>query len=176
MNPLRKQSTKPRVHFPRRKVPLALAAVGAAALAVPAVAPDAAEAEVKEFPQEVRHLNGFWANEHVPAYMCPRERPYLENKNYAPFGTTLPRGVSVNQEREPWPIGVSITRVATKGVHKGHYGDAYGNRKWALGTLSDQWSSATNWTGGDQWYQVVLHCTSNLAEAYEDTMGEAVRP
>jgi hypothetical protein len=162
MNPLRNLNLSARLRGNTR--PLALAAFGAAALAAPAVAPAVAQAEVKEFPQEVRHLHGFWANEHVPAYKCPSDsHRFLENKSYAPAGTSLPRGVSVNQEREPWPIGVSITGLQTMGVSK------TGNREpWVLGTESGFGrSSATNWAGGDQWYQVVLHCTNDKTEGYQ---------
>jgi hypothetical protein len=155
----------------RNARPLALAALGAAALTVPAVAPAPAEAAVKEFPQEVRHLNGFWANEVVPGCRCPDSHPFLENRSYAPFGTSLPRGVSVNQERDPWPIGVSITAVKVVGTGRG---SGYNQNAWVLGTASHPslgWSSATNWTGGDQWYQVVLHCSTSQDDGYHDFLG-----
>jgi hypothetical protein len=135
-----------------------LAGAAAAALALaPAPANAATSSSVAAYPQEKRYLDGFWANEKVPSYKCPMERPYLEDWNYAPPGTTLPRGVEIKQARTPWPIGVSITGV--KGIQ--------GDLTYAHGTPSHLLtSSATNWTTGREWYQVVLHCTSDKSQSY----------
>jgi hypothetical protein len=140
--------------------------VGIAALAAATVAgtlglthgtAHAATKTVKELPQEKRYLEGFWANEHVPAYQCPSSHPYLENEYYAPTGTSLIKGVSINEDRSPWPIGVSITGPSTTGA-QGHL---------ATGISSDGlFTSATNWTFGKEWYQVVLHCTNDPSQGY----------
>jgi hypothetical protein len=165
MHPLRNLTTNLATRFRENARPLALAALGAAALTAPAWAPAAAEAEVKEFPQEVRHLHGFLANEYVPESQCPDSHPFLEDKYHSQAGTSLLPGVSVNEEREPWPIGVSIT-----GIREGErwrLGPETGLR-WAVGTMTGfPHSSATNWTFGDQWYQVVLHCTTDSAQGYK---------
>jgi hypothetical protein len=158
MHPQRNLTAKLATRFRGNVRPLALAALGVAALTSPALAPAPAQAEVREFPQEVRHLHGWLANEHVPAYRCPWFYPLLEKRRYAPDGTALPHGVSVKEERETWPIGVSITAVKTSG------GSEY---PWAMGTETGfPHSSATSWVGGDQWYQVVLHCTNDKEEGY----------
>jgi hypothetical protein len=36
----------------------------------------------------------------------------------------------------------------------------------ATGTMTGLYSSATTWTDFEQWYQVVLHCTTEEALAY----------
>jgi hypothetical protein len=149
----------------RRALAVGLACVAGLGAAAAAIAPQqaraAASASVVEFPQEVRHLNGFWANENVPAYRCPASHPYLENRNYAPFGTSLIPGVSIVQERDPWPIGVSIT-LATPASDTGEmYPPAVGIKGGAGN------ASATNWTFGSASYQVVLHCTADPALGYK---------
>jgi RTX calcium-binding nonapeptide repeat (4 copies) len=100
-----------------------------------------------------RTLRGWLANEYVPAYQCPSDHPYLFNDSYNPFGTALPAGVEV---LGLGPIGVSILGVNTAA-----------DVPWAIGTFTGFGiSSATNWKGGDQSYQVVLHCTSDTDHAY----------
>lgn len=61
--------------------------------------------------------------------------PYLENENYLPFGTAVPRGVEI---RGLAPIGVSITGAETHGGH----GYAHGT------TSKYPFSSATHWETG----------------------------
>lgn len=116
---------------------------------------------VSSFP--ARTLNGWLSNEFVPAYECPKTgtigptgsqpHPYLLAQNFAPVGTTLPRGVEV---QGLGPVGVSITAV--------DYNSA--------GALANQTetgfpnSSATNWAGGSQSYRVILHCTSDPNQGY----------
>jgi hypothetical protein len=141
----------------RRVLAIGLAAVAGLGVAGSlGIAPDAARAaetsNVAEFPQSPRHLNGFWANESVPAYRCPASRPYLENHNYAPVGTSLINGVEVRQSSSPWPIGVSVTGAKAE----------FGTFSPAVGISDAPFSSsATNWAGGDKSYQVVLHCTDD---------------
>jgi hypothetical protein len=133
-----------------------LAVLAGIAVAALGVAPAAAGADVKAYPQETRYLTGLWDSEHVPAYTCPNERRYLENRYYKPAGTMLIPGVEIQQERDPWPIGVSISQ-ARYTSYTGVY---------AAG-ISDSWidTSATNWTFGTNWYRVVLHCTDDRNEA-----------
>lgn len=91
-----------------------------------------------------RTLSGLWANEYVPAYKCPSPQPYLTNYDFAPHGTTIPKGVQI---QGLGPIGVSIlTTLEKDGL--------------AQGTATGfPHSSATNWTIGDASYTVILHCT-----------------
>jgi hypothetical protein len=148
----------------RRALAVGLAAVAAlGAGAAMGLAPDAARAattSVQAFPQEVRHLNGFWANENVPAYTCPASHPYLERHNYAPFGTALIPGVEIVQDRDPWPIGVSITLAKPALEQNTMYPNAIGIPPSSGAT------SATNWTFGSASYQVVLHCTADASLGY----------
>ena len=125
--------------------------------------PDAARAattSVQAFPQEVRHLDGFWANENVPGDTCPASHPFLEKRNYAPFGTALIPGVEIVQERDPWPIGVSITLAEPADDPNTRYPNAIGIKPGAGN------GSATNWTFGRASYQVVLHCTADASLGY----------
>ena len=114
--------------------------------------PNAAESAVNAFP--ARSLTGFWKDESVPAYRCPtaREEPeglshrYLVNKNYAPFGTSLPKGVEI---RGLGPIGVYIPYAS--------FAATSSTTERATGTETG--GSATNWRSGTNAYRVVLHCT-----------------
>lgn len=110
-----------------------------------------------KFP--ARTLTGFWANEYVPAYRCPTKAdfpdlPYsitwLNPVSYAPSGTKLPLGVEVTGLG---PIGVSLSHTSWIDLYTPFY------RQEANGTLTGfGYSSATNWAGGTQSYQVILHC------------------
>jgi hypothetical protein len=90
----------------------------------------------------------------VPAYECPAGHPYLLNHGYAPPYTSWGPGVDIEEDDSAHPINVSITAFS------------YFNRKTPpnlfSGTLTGfPNSSATNWLwGGDHWYKLVLHCTS----------------
>lgn len=95
------------------------------------------------------------ANEYVPVYQCPAERPWLVNENYAPVGTTLLKGVEV---QGLGPIGVSITG----GSREDRERNTYGYHATGAGF---PFSSAQNWSLGEQSYKVILHCTSNWDKA-----------
>jgi hypothetical protein len=140
----------------------ALGLAAATVIGALGLAPATARATVKEFPQPQRHLKGFWANENVPPYQCPTSHPYLQGEKYQKVFTTLIPGVSIDERGLPWPIGVSITGATTTG-------NAY--MRIATG-ISDKGgeTSATNWTGNDEWYQVVLHCTDNPLEGYTPSL------
>ena len=99
-----------------------------------------------------RSLSGFWANEFVPAYKCPTSHPYLYDKNYAPAGTALIKGVEV---AGLGPIGVSIT-----GFFSVDLTTVFRVTGIDTGTFN---SSATNWTSGTNSYQVKLHCTKTAS-------------
>jgi hypothetical protein len=128
-----------------------LALAGVASAVTVALTPAPAHADptpsVIEVPHEVRHLKGFWANEHVPACSCPDSHPWLLKENYAPW-KRLPDGVSIDEDWGSWPIDVSIS---------GTWVDSDGFRTGTKTGFPN--SSATNWAGGDHWYRVVLHCT-----------------
>lgn len=110
--------------------------------------------------KEWRHLKG-WESEKVPAYQCPTTHPYLIDQNFAPGGTTLIKGVEINQTANPWPIGVSVT-VWTPEI------DGDTGRVYSRGISSDALaSSATNWDPlHTRAYQVKLHCTNDKAQAF----------
>jgi hypothetical protein len=116
--------------------------------------PGSAASCTVSFP--ARTLSGLWRNEFVPAYSCPKSAyvttnfPYLVNQNYAPSGTTLPKGVEV---QGLGPIGAEI-RFAKLTQYYSTY------LFYATGTLG-KGSSATNWTVGSASYRVVLHCTND---------------
>lgn len=115
----------------------------------PCSPPVGVDCTVTGFP--ARELNGFWANEYVPAYRCPADHPYLLNESYAPPGTTLPVGVGV---RGLGPIGMSITGASTINPDSVF--------SLMTGTRTGfPYSSATNWTFGKNSYQLELHCTSD---------------
>jgi hypothetical protein len=145
-----------------------LVLAGVAGVATLALAPAAhadAPPSVKESPQGVRHLDGFWANEYAHAYSCPSTHPWLLNENYAPLGKTLPDGVSINEDWGSWPIDVSISRARTDR-------DGY-----LTGTETGfPYSSATNWAGGDHWNQVILHCTKSKSLASKGGDGPQIIP
>lgn len=106
---------------------------------------------VSSFPW--RRLDGFWANEYVPAYKCPPSHPYLDNHDYG-FGTVVPHGVEIQRQGE---VGVTILgtqKYSAEGVI------------YAGATKTEGGSSATNWTFGSASYKVVLHCSSNAADSY----------
>jgi hypothetical protein len=106
---------------------------------------------VSAFP--ARTLTTAWQNEHVPAYECPEDHPYLFYKGYAPFGTEIPSGVEIVEASWAWAIGISISGTLTREDKTFVFfsGTATG----------DAASSATNSLfDGTNSYRVVLHCTS----------------
>lgn len=106
-----------------------------------------------------RPLDGFWSGEYVPAYQCPVDHPYLAKAiDYAPFGTSVPRGVEVVGLG---PIGVSITASA----ETRYAGEGLFYKTYKTGTLTGLGnSSATHWSVGKHEYQIKLHCSNNLEE------------
>jgi hypothetical protein len=103
-----------------------------------------------------RRLSDMWAHEYVPAYRCNiKKHPYLLDQNFAPAGTTLPKGVEVIGLG---PISVSITGIAP-GLD---FGIIYG-----IGTLTGGFnSSATSWSFSSNTYRVQLHCSANVSDGY----------
>jgi hypothetical protein len=102
-------------------------------------------------------LSHYMSNDYVPAYQCPLDHAYLLNKNYAPFGTSLPEGVEVTNLGN---VGVSITGAQSRYASDG--------KPYPVGTLTGfPSSSATNWAipSSTQAYQIVLHCTSDLSHS-----------
>jgi RTX calcium-binding nonapeptide repeat (4 copies) len=118
--------------------------------------PTAVDSAVSSFAS--RSLSGWLSNEYVPAYKCPDlagspPHPLLLDQGYAPFGTDLPEGVEV---QGLGPIGVSITGI-----------NVSPDDRLSIGTLTGfSNSSATNWKGGTQSYQVVLHCTNDRSHGW----------
>jgi hypothetical protein len=104
-----------------------------------------------------RTLTGFWANEAVPSYACPRGT-WLKAHYYAPFGTSLPKGVEVDGLGD---IGVSITGVYHYAIPETGY--LLANQTATGGG----YSSATNWTADSASYTVILHCTSDPWFGYD---------
>ena len=114
------------------------------------------DCSISAFPQ--RTLSGPWANEYVPAYICPSDHPYRLNKNYAPSFNTWGAGVEIVRDEVSglgFPVNVLIT------------GNSYFKERTApnlfSGTLTGfPNSSVTNWLwGGTHWYRIILHCTSD---------------
>jgi hypothetical protein len=119
---------------------------------------------VSSFPS--RTLNGFWANEYVPAYECPGGHPFLLNVSYAPYGTTLPNGVQV---QGLGPIGVSIRGTADTPLDATvTFNTEYRETRTLTGF---PWSSATNWTIEPRSYRVILHCTKDSDRGYDARYG-----
>jgi hypothetical protein len=112
---------------------------------------------VGSFPR--RSLSGAWANEFVPAYKCPDSYPWVRNKTYAPPFTSWGSGVEVQEDQSDFAIGVSITGQSLRDT-------PYPN-DMMNGTLTGfPNSSASNWLwGGDHWYKVILHCTSDACRS-----------
>jgi Ca2+-binding RTX toxin-like protein len=139
--------------------PLAQAAyTGAGTNANPYTAPcDVPEVDCTVSTFAGRILNHYMSNEYVPAYQCPLDHAYLLNKNYAPFGTSLPEGVEIFNLGN---VGVSITGAQSRYASDG--------KPYPVGTLTGfPSSSATNWAvpSSTQAYQVILHCTSDLSHS-----------
>jgi hypothetical protein len=118
--------------------------------------PGNVDCTISAFPE--RTLSGAWANEYVPAYVCPSDHPYRLNKNYAPSFNTWGPGVEIVRDDVSglgFPVNVLIT------------GNSYFNERTPpnlfSGTLTGfPNSSATNWLwGGTHHYRIVLHCTSD---------------
>ena len=107
-----------------------------------------------------RRLNGFWANEYVPAYRCPSDHPYLFSDRFVPGGVLVPRGVEIVQGHpsSAWPIGIVIS--------------LWSETRTSIGTIATGTttgfsnSTATNWTLGTAAYQVILHCTSEKSHGW----------
>jgi RTX calcium-binding nonapeptide repeat (4 copies) len=118
--------------------------------------PSLVDCEVGPFPR--RTLDGFWANEFVPAYKCPPDHPYLFSQDYAPWGTSLPRGIQV-RGLVSGKVGVSMTGTSTIKV------EGRDGRYPTGGLTGPGQSSATSWNG-EVFYQVVLHCTSDPDHSY----------
>jgi hypothetical protein len=143
----------------RRPVPLVSRGkvTGDGSNANPFVAPcdhlEGADCTVSGF--DVRKLSGPWKHEYVPAYRCPADHPYLLNQGYAPPFTSWGPGVEIQEDETVRPIGVSITGFS--------YFEEKARPNLFSGTLTGfPASSATNWLwGGEHWYKVVLHCTSD---------------
>jgi RTX calcium-binding nonapeptide repeat (4 copies) len=116
--------------------------------------PNAQQCAVTTFDE--RRLSDMWSHEYVPAYRCNvNKHPYLLNQNYAPGGTTLPKGVEVIGLG---PISVSITGIAPGS----NVGLLYG-----IGTLTGGLnSSATSWSFSSNTYRVQLHCSHNVSDGY----------
>jgi hypothetical protein len=115
--------------------------------------PPAQGCTVSSFP--ARTLPSFWSNEFVPAYKCPATDQYLLDVDYEPFGTQLDRGVQVN--------GLGPVAVAMTG---GSYVTGSDGTLYFTGTYTGYpYSSATNWDGPNSSYQIILHCTSDRANA-----------
>lgn len=112
---------------------------------------------VSSFPR--RPLSGAWSNEFVPAYKCPDSHPWVRNKTYAPAFTSWGDGVEIQEDQSDFAIGVSISGQSLRAT-------PYPN-DMKNGTLTGfPNSSATNWLwGGDHWYKVVLHCTSDACRS-----------
>lgn len=153
-------------HMPRPlRTALVALPVGAAALMGSATASASIEPgsdpDTVIVTKEWRQLAG-WESEKVPAYQCPDTHPYLRDQNFAPGGTSLIRGVEIDQNgASPWPIGVSITQWTP--YVDGHDGKVY-SRGIGAGPIA---SSATNWTWEYKSYRVKLHCTDSMALAWK---------
>jgi hypothetical protein len=111
-----------------------------------------------------RWMPGGWGPgsvETVPAYRCPPDHPYLSSGGWAPFGTTVPPGVEIVQTSNPWAINVYIAEVST-----------VGRAHTVTGTYSHPIASgATNWTAFSNAYRIILHCTANSSDSYEEPHG-----
>jgi hypothetical protein len=95
-------------------------------------------------------FGGFWSSEYVPSYKCPPDHPWLLNRDYAPYGTSIPRGVEI---QGLGPIGVSISVI-----HRSASPPPSQVTGTRTGFLA---SSATNWNGPGASYKVILHCSSD---------------
>jgi hypothetical protein len=162
----------------RIAVPVVVLSAGAALFGLNATAAQAVEqaasSSVQEFVQPVRTLTGFLASEHVPSYRCPAHLPYLADQDHAPWGTSLIPGVEIRQDRDPWPIGVSITRAIP--VENSSVPPGWTSLPLPAG-ISEEGigSSATNWTFETASYQVVLHCTNDPELSYQvDRLGSVI--
>lgn len=102
--------------------------------------------------------SGLWSGASVPAYKCPAFHDFLLAKNFAPWGTALPKGVEIVGLG---PVGISITGASSL---------PYGRDNYATGTLTGYPnSSATNWYGPTVGYRVILHCTSELKRGWVES-------
>ena len=111
---------------------------------------------------DVRRLNGFLANEYVPAYRCPDSEPWLLKKVLS--NSIVPPGV-VNPPLHG-EVGVNITGVSTKVGKTKTVGPKLYSWDYATGTKTGfPNSSATQWSLGYATYQILIWCTSDLSKA-----------
>lgn len=107
-----------------------------------------------------RYLDGFWANEYVPAYRCPSSDPYLLNKKYTPAFSVIGNGIEIQQGHFiEWPIGINIDGQSSVDSRFSGTLTGYPN------------SSATSWDTRRNYYQVILHCTADRNRGYNLTGG-----
>jgi hypothetical protein len=96
---------------------------------------------------------------HLDPPKCPDSYPWVRNKTYAPAFTSWGDGVEIQEDQSelrdrrehlgPVPTGHALPERHENGTLTG-----FPN------------SSATNWLwGGDHWYKVVLHCTSDACRS-----------
>lgn len=114
---------------------------------------------------EIRHCCGGWTRwEHIPAYKCPPDHPYLINRRTESHAALVPNGVSIHESNEGiWPIAIVINKTIGPGKNR-FEGPAVGI--WAdprslLPNNATQWSLESG-----HWYKVQLLCTSDINRGY----------
>jgi hypothetical protein len=95
----------------------------------------------------------------IPAYKCPDSFKYLQNRSFAPLGSTWGPGVFIH--RNDGGLNISITG----------YDSIWPNyttifKKYAIGTLTGSLSATyTNWGNPNAAFRIELHCTSDINDA-----------
>lgn len=107
----------------------------------------------------------YWTG-YVPAYKCPADHPWLEDQDFTPPGSRLPKGVQVQEDwGNPLPIAFNITGVSS-------YGSSVDARLVTGITTGYPNSSATNYSIKRHWYRVILHCASLPCLGVDVTTGK----
>jgi hypothetical protein len=116
----------------------------------------------------IRHCCGGWTKwEHVPAYKCPPDRPYLFNSRTERQPAIVPNGVSILESNEGiWPIGIALNKTLSNHREIGGVKPRYALGIWAdprsiTPNTATQWS----WENG-HWYKVQLLCTGDANRGY----------
>ena len=113
----------------------------------------------------IRHCCDGWSKwQHIPAYRCPPDRPYLFNSRTESHPAIVPNGVSILESNEGiWPIAIAINKTIGPGknVNEGHAVGFWADPRSILPNTATQWSFESG-----HWYKVQLLCTSDINRGY----------
>jgi len=101
---------------------------------------------------------------YLPKVDCPPDYPYLLNHNYSTFAFSLMPGVEIGDHQEGLGV-VALDPTTVPHQERSAWGWLYTG---ISGTRDPFLNSATNWRTDAAAFTIVLHCTSDAAQAYWD--------